>query len=330
MTMRRPQDTTNLYGHQDILNRLYHASLDNKLHHSLIFAGPNGVGKETLAYHLMRKVFGASPNHIFTSNLFSILPVYDEKKQKYKRDITLDSLEGLSSFLHLSPTNDKPRFILINPADGMNVNTQNAVLKILEEPPKNTYFILLSDSIASLLPTIRSRCMAVVLEPLSAIEMQKALSDLLPQCDLNEIESYHELSQGIPGRVLMYDHYKILLEYDRFCQVCCEWIEDKSSLAAMAWAQQMSGADQNDLVELLINLILQRLALLIKKIAMNSSMTYVSALEERMLQAFVQTRGSVPKMLQDHERLQRLWDEAFVAYLDRKISLLSFFRVMAG
>jgi hypothetical protein len=59
-------------------------------------------------------------------------------------------------------------------------------------------------------------------------------------------------------------------------------------------------------------------------------MTYVSVLEERMLQAFVQTRGSVPKMLQDHERLQRLWDEAFVAYLDRKITLLSFFRVMAG
>jgi hypothetical protein len=202
-----PRQNPFLFGHEATLKRLLDTHKQGRLHHSLIFVGPQGVGKETLAYHFMRailqddaKVFAGSHPHIFVMQ-----PIYDEKKGRFKRDITKGALEGLTEFLRLVPQDDKPRFILINPADGMNNDTQNALLKVLEEPPAQTFFILLATHVASILPTIRSRCLIVSVEPMGAKDFEKSLQHYMPQADFDKVASYQQVAQGVLGTVLRYE-----------------------------------------------------------------------------------------------------------------------------
>src|SRR5690606_37761216 len=142
------------------------------LHHALIFVGPEGVGKETLAWSLVRYGLNfpqGNPNQddlkvdaegrVFRQimagshpNVFEITPLYDEKKDRFARDITIDALDGLSDFLRLAPPDAGARFVLIHPAESLNRFTQNAILKMLEEPPQKTFFILLTSQAGALLP----------------------------------------------------------------------------------------------------------------------------------------------------------------------------------
>lgn len=325
-----PQENPQLFGHQEVLKRLLDAHKQGKLHHGLIFTGPAGVGKETLAYHLMRMILKdrgrvASGNH---PNILVIQPIYDEKKQKFKRDITLDSLAGMTNFLRLSPTDDALRFVLVNPADGMNNQTQNALLKVLEEPPQNTYFILLTTHVAAMLPTIRSRCLIVPVEPLNQKEFSAALQSFFPHADFDMLEHYQELGEGILGRVIAYDRDAVLGHYDRMCQSIFEWSDEKNSLMAMQFAESMAAPDMQDITDGLVDLFLQRLAIFIKRQAIQQATRFIADSEEQLFNRW-RDQGA-HKLLQDYERLQRLWQEGIAAYLDRKIVLLSFLRVVAG
>lgn len=325
-----PSQNPHLFGHTETLQRLLKAFAEQRLHHSLLLVGPEGVGKETLAYHLIRTILKddakiAAHSH---PNLLLIQPVFDEKKQKFKRDITLDALAGLSAFLHMAPTNDAPRFVLVNPADGMNTQTQNALLKVLEEPPANTYFLLLATQTAAMLPTIRSRCLIVPLTPLNEKDFTDAVFRLLPQLDADTVATYYTMAEGVVGRALRFESEGLLGHYERLCQTVWEWVEEGDSVPAMHFAESMSGADMQDTTDGLVNLFLQRLASFIRHRARNENAPFLADSEE---QVFTRWSAISPqKLLQDFERLDYLWREGATAYLDRKVVLLSFLRVVAG
>ncbi len=325
-----PQHSTTLYGHTDILQRLLQAYAQQHLHHSLLFVGPEGVGKETLAYHLMRTILKddtrlASGNH---PHLFVIQPVFDEKKQRFKRDITLDALEGLSNFLRLSPVDDKPRFILVNPADGMNPQTQNALLKVLEEPPANVFFILLATQTAAMLPTIRSRCLIVPVPPLNEKDFTRGLLHLVPEITMDTAETYFAMAEGVIGRAVQLEREGLLGHYERFCQAINEWVEEKNSVPAMQFAEAMAASDMQETTDALVALFQQRLAHFIRSRAQEQSLPFIADMEETVFLRWM--RVSPQKLLQDWERLETLWREGVNAYLDRKVVLLSFLRVVAG
>jgi DNA polymerase-3 subunit delta' len=325
-----PRQNPFLFGHEATLKRLLDTHKQGRLHHSLIFVGPQGVGKETLAYHFMRailqddaKVFAGSHPHIFVMQ-----PIYDEKKGRFKRDITKGALEGLTEFLRLVPQDDKPRFILINPADGMNNDTQNALLKVLEEPPAQTFFILLATHVASILPTIRSRCLIVSVEPMGAKDFEKSLQHYMPQADFDKVASYQQVAQGVLGTVLRYEEEEILGLYDRFCQTCLEWREEKNSIPAMQMAEEFAPQDNEETANALIDLFLQRLSAFIKN-ASRAQATAPIAASEGQLFAYWQN-VSPQKLLQEYDRLYHVWQEGIDRYLDRKMVLLSFLRIVAG
>ena len=73
-------------------------------------------------------------------NFFIISKLFDEKIKKFKNYILIDQIRDLESYIYKSSINNLPKFILIDSADDLNINSSNALLKILEEPKKDTFF----------------------------------------------------------------------------------------------------------------------------------------------------------------------------------------------
>ena len=149
----------------DLINKLINSYNNNNLSNSLIFYGPRGIGKATSAFYFISKIFQNSSNKNYKNLIYNnshpniryITKEFDEKTGKYKNFITIDQVRKLHNFFHQSTFDNLPKFIVIDSSDDLNINSSNSLLKILEEPKSNTYFILIAHQISNILPTIRSR-----------------------------------------------------------------------------------------------------------------------------------------------------------------------------
>lgn len=104
----------------------------------------------------------------------------NDKTKSFKTVVTVDEIRKVSRFLSLTSHDGSYRVVIVDPADDMNVNAANALLKNLEEPPARTLFILIVHAPGSLLPTIRSRCQMVRLAPLDAESLMAVLENVEP------------------------------------------------------------------------------------------------------------------------------------------------------
>ncbi len=163
------------------------ARLDaGRLPGGILIHGPRGIGKATLAFDIARKIFertgDESPSHIAAQvasgaypNLYVLRRGYNKSGTKYATVITVDLIshrEGgdsnpLIERLHRTRGTGGHRVCIVDSIDDCNDQSANALLKILEEPPADTTFLLVSHRPGSLLPTIRSRCFQVALRPIS-------------------------------------------------------------------------------------------------------------------------------------------------------------------
>ncbi|MBB3143453.1 DNA polymerase III subunit delta' [Halomonas organivorans] len=137
-----------------------------RLPHALLFSGPHGIGKPSLAEALIARTLCQAPGEVacghchacrmlaagYHPDLMRVSP--DEGK----RQIRIDAIREINGFVSQTAQQGGYRVIVISPAEAMNVAASNALLKSLEEPGGRTLFLLLSDIPSHLLPTIRSRC----------------------------------------------------------------------------------------------------------------------------------------------------------------------------
>jgi len=191
----RPAQNSALFGHEEIVAFLIQMQAADHLHHGLLFEGEKGVGKATFAFHLAWQMlsnrFGHDFSHIDESchhwrqitlgchpGLLHISRPFDAKTGKFRNAITVDEMRKVNHFMHQSQTDNGWRIVMIDPADDMNHNSANALLKILEEPPRKALFILISHQKGRLLPTIRSRCQSLHFKPLGVDILTRAMSVL--------------------------------------------------------------------------------------------------------------------------------------------------------
>ncbi len=193
-----PSETARLVGHRQAADMLVAAYRAGKLPHALILSGPVGIGKATLAFHLAHHLLKyprpeASPETLAVpdpqSALFrqiamahpSVLHLtrpLNEKTKAYKTAVTVDEIRKVNRFLSMTSHDGSYRVVIVDPADDMNANAANALLKNLEEPPARTLFILVVHAPGGLLPTIRSRCQLVRLAPLAGEEVMSVLEGM--------------------------------------------------------------------------------------------------------------------------------------------------------
>ena len=233
--IQSPNQTIKVFGHQIFeteFARLWNSRL---LPHAFLIAGERGIGKATLAYKVARFVLNDRNDTLSSTTLFNnkidaldivnldsdpetpeskkvinkshpnLLIVERSTSDQTKRtrqNIVLEDVKRLDSFLHMTANEDGWRVIIIDAVDDMNINAANYILKLLEEPPQKVLFLIIAHNLGRVLPTIKSRCRKVLLNPLKTEEMKIILSKF----DFNKDEVFMEeacyLSEGSVSRAL--------------------------------------------------------------------------------------------------------------------------------
>jgi DNA polymerase-3 subunit delta' len=196
---RPPAANTHLFGHDDAQDFLARSYRTGKSHHAILIEGPEGIGKATLAFRFANYVLshpepGSAPPAIpdpdpssaisrqilsgASHNLLHLTRPVDEKTGRPKTAITVDEVRRAGHFFSQTSGTGNKRIVIIDPADDLNRNAANAILKILEEPPRGAMFLVLSHAPGKLLATIRSRCQTLKLSPLGDTDLEQALAAL--------------------------------------------------------------------------------------------------------------------------------------------------------
>jgi len=194
-----PAENMRLFGHQEAEHFLAQSYRSGKGHHAILIEGPEGIGKASLAFRFANHVLShpdpaqapaelgdPDPNSIVSRqiasgashNLLHLTRPVDEKTGKVKSAITVDEVRRAGKFFSQTSGTGNWRIVIVDPADDLNRNAANAILKILEEPPKRSLFLVLTHAPGKLLPTIRSRCLPLQLKPLAPDAMRKAMNNL--------------------------------------------------------------------------------------------------------------------------------------------------------
>ncbi|MBN7805257.1 DNA polymerase III subunit delta' [Agrobacterium rosae] len=223
-----PQENTKLFGHDEAEQFLAQSYRSGKGHHAILIEGPEGIGKATLAFRFANHVLShpepsLAPERIAdpdqdsmvsrqissgaSHNLLHLTRPVDEKTGKVKSAITVDEVRRAGHFFSQTSGTGNWRIVIIDPADDLNRNAANAILKILEEPPKRAMFLVLSHAPGKLLPTIRSRCMPLRLLPLQNHDMELALQNLGLTMSADKRDTLLDASKGSVSQALKLLNY---------------------------------------------------------------------------------------------------------------------------
>ena len=197
-----------LLGNERLKQSLRAAFAADRLSHSYLITGPEGSGKRTLARILAaamqctegsrrpcgkclqcRKVFAGTHPDVITVDA-----------DADKKLVTVDMVRRARSDVYIRPNEGRRKIYVFPRAMNMNPNAQNALLKVIEEPPEYAAFLLLTDSAERLLPTIRSRCAGLRMSPLTEEECLPALGEAFPERSREELRSAWLRAEGFYGR----------------------------------------------------------------------------------------------------------------------------------
>jgi DNA polymerase-3 subunit delta' len=210
-----PSSQLNLFSHKEEFQKLINLYKNNNLPNKILFSGEKGIGKCTLAYHLINYILSSNEDFIYDLDNLKIIPDNKSFKlvqnksnpnfilvdiQEEKKNIDISQIRNLILTLNKSSFNTKPRFVLIDNIELLNINAVNALLKILEEPNDNINFILINNN-KRILPTLKSRCLnfKIQLTSKQSIEIANKILDNNYNEFLNEdlVNNY-----STPGEIL--------------------------------------------------------------------------------------------------------------------------------
>lgn len=211
-----------IIGHDKAVEAFTSGWATRRLHHAWLLAGPKGVGKACFARAAATRVLAeaAGPavelpgletptDHPIAKLLaagshpdFRWLERLERPTGGLARNISVDQIRSLGDLLAVTPSMSAWRAIVIDAADDLEASAANALLKMLEEPPANTLFFLVSHAPGRLLPTIRSRCRRLDFGRLNDDAMTSLLSRSNPDMKSSEVARLIEFANGSIGRAL--------------------------------------------------------------------------------------------------------------------------------
>ncbi|MGY2050887.1 DNA polymerase III subunit delta' [Methylobacterium sp. JK268] len=301
-----------------------------RLHHAWLLGGPRGIGKATLAYRVARHLLarGAGQGVPETLAIAETHPAFRQvatlahpnlvvlRRQRTPGAKTIPTqitVEAARRALHLFAETSADagyRICIVDCAEELNLASANALLKLIEEPPPRSLFLIVSHAPGRLLPTIRSRCRRLALRPLSeadVVRVLRGLGDSFAAQDPEVLARAAALSEGSVARAVG------LLDPATLALVG----EVEALLAAPDWrrvlalAERLSGREAEALYET----------------ALDTAQRHLAAEIGRRL-------GEPPARLaalaEASERIARAAREAATYNLDRRPVILSLFEEVAG
>ena len=292
-----PRETSRLIGQDAAQAAFVEAFNTGRLHHAWMLTGPRGVGKATLAWRIARFLL-ATPapdaGGMFAPDPPATLDVPDDHpvsrrilagaeggihlvrlggagtgdaerrkafaEKKYSKVIRVDEVRELNRFIHLSATDGGNRVVIVDDADLMNSNASNALLKMLEEPPARTHFLLISHQPSGLLPTIRSRCRTLPLRTLAADDVAQAMAQAGVQAA--DADALAALSGGSVGGAMRLSLLGGAALYADLVAIIASLPQlDRPAVLKLAeGAAARGGEAKRDLLFVLLDLLFSRLA----------------------------------------------------------------------
>ncbi len=220
MSAPSPRQNDLLLGHAAAEAAVVEAWRAGRMHHAWLIAGPEGVGKATFAFRLARWLLkGGSPaggglalaasDPVFRrvasgthADLLVVEREWDDKKKRMRKSIAIDDARLIPPFLHLTPAEGGWRVVIVDGAEDLNLNSANALLKVLEEPPPRALLMLVCAAPGRLLPTLRSRCRRLALGPVPDADVDALLRRDMPALGEAERATLVRLAGGSPGHAM--------------------------------------------------------------------------------------------------------------------------------
>jgi DNA polymerase-3 subunit delta' len=224
---RHPRETASLYGHQDAEATLLEAYRGGQCPHAWLIGGPHGIGKATLAFRFARFVLAqpvpSAPSVQSASSLaidaehptarhiaagthggLLVLERTPNDRGVLRTEISVDDARATVSFFGSTSADGGWRVCIVDTVDELNTNSANALLKVLEEPPARSLFLLVSNAPARVLPTIQSRCRKLLLRPLGKGDVARAVADVTDaNADDEAVKEAVGRAEGSVARALM-------------------------------------------------------------------------------------------------------------------------------
>jgi DNA polymerase-3 subunit delta' len=342
-----PRANAELLGHESVERELIAAAAGGRLPHAWLIAGREGIGKATLAFRFARFLFAGSDS-VDTLAIESSHPVFyrvasgghadlltverqfDEEKGKQRKDIAVDDVRRIAPFLHLTAAEGGWRVVIIDGADGMNRAGQNAVLKILEEPPKGALLLLVTERPSALLPTIRSRCRLLTLAPLSDSIVDGLIARYSPQTDAAARLRLAGLADGSIGRALDIAANDGLVLLTQFLGLArgdpLDWP------AAHAFSDKISTAAADESYRSFAQLLVDWLARVARDLGKGDivlSENELVAGEADMVRRLSEG-GRLEQAVEVWEKVSRLFGRSDSANLDRRLTMISAFDTVSA
>jgi len=208
-----PSANTKLYGMDTYFKEIINLYDLKKMPNKIILSGKSGLGKSTLAYHIVNYILSKDEEYKYDLNKmiinldnrsykllqnkshpnFYLIDLIEEKKS-----IDIGQIREMITYTNKSSFNNLPKFILIDNIENLNKNSINALLKIVEEPNENIFFILIHNNEKKILPTLKSRCLTFKIN--FTFDQSLAVSNLLYGKDILKIINYDLISYyNTPG-----------------------------------------------------------------------------------------------------------------------------------
>jgi DNA polymerase III subunit delta' len=200
-------------GHQNIIKYLQRLIISKQFVSGYLFFGPEDIGKKTLVNLFVKSIFcfeNQSSQDFPCGNCKdcrdiskNIHPGYIEVNiEDGKKNISIDQVRELKERLYLTSATGSYKVVVINQADLLSIEASNALLKLIEEPPKNSIIILITKKVEDIIPTIRSRTQNIIFHNVALKEIKNHL--IKNGVSEKLARELSEFSGGIPGLAMSY------------------------------------------------------------------------------------------------------------------------------
>ena len=276
-----PEENPDWFGDRAAEQTLLEAYRSRRMHHAWLICGPKGIGKATLAYRFARFVLAypdpGAPEVLAAEdlslapdqpafrkvaarahpNLLTLQRGYNDDRKRFYTELSVDEIRRTNSFFGSTSGEPGWRIAIVDPADDMNANAANALLKNLEEPPTRSLFLIISHAPGRLVPTIRSRCRRLDVRTLAPDTIMQAIREKAKgpsPVNESDLQLATELADGSLRRAIhLVDHGGI--EVHRDLARLLETAPDLNVEALHEFANRVAGRDADDAFDAFLDAI---------------------------------------------------------------------------
>ncbi len=203
-----------IIGHKSIIDSINKRELNDSFSHANLIVGNDGIGKSIIAKYMSNKIIKVKDN----AESVDIVKYYPSSSS-----FGVDDVRNVINEVGKKPYEGDKKVLILYKCDKLTTQAQNALLKTIEEPPKGVYLILLSDSLETILDTIKSRCQIYKLTPLIKEEILIYIKEKYNDLTSENEKAALAYSAGIPGKV---DRFIRDENLKKLRDICIELFED--------------------------------------------------------------------------------------------------------